>query len=95
MTEDSGNYRSVSLTSVSGKVIEKIILGATERYLKNKAIIRHSQYGFMEENSCLNNFVFFYDMVTHLVDEGRAVDVIFQDFTKAFNIMPHCILLDK
>ena len=43
MKEDPGNYRPVSLTSIPGKIMEKIILGATERHLKNNAIIRHSQ----------------------------------------------------
>ncbi|KFV15868.1 RNA-directed DNA polymerase from mobile element jockey, partial [Tauraco erythrolophus] len=37
--EDPGNYRPVSLTSVPGKIMEKIILGTTERRLKNNAII--------------------------------------------------------
>jgi len=44
--EDSGNHGPVSLTSEPGKIMEKIRLGATERHLKNNAIIRHSQHGF-------------------------------------------------
>ncbi|KAK4830473.1 hypothetical protein QYF61_011197 [Mycteria americana] len=35
------------------------------------------------------------DMVTHLVDEGKAVDAFWGDFSKAFYIVPHSILLDK
>lgn len=42
--EDPRNYRPISLTSVPVKVIEEIIMGAIERCLKNKAIIRHSQH---------------------------------------------------
>jgi len=42
MREDPGNYRPVSLTSVPGKIIEKIILCTTERHLKSNAIIRQS-----------------------------------------------------
>ncbi|KFP51221.1 RNA-directed DNA polymerase from mobile element jockey, partial [Cathartes aura] len=39
MREDAGNYRPVSLTSVPGKIMEKIILRTVERHLKNSAII--------------------------------------------------------
>ncbi|GAB0179602.1 mitochondrial enolase superfamily member 1 [Grus japonensis] len=49
--EDPGNYRPVSLTSVPGKIMEKVILGVTEKHLRDNAIVGHSQHGFMRGNS--------------------------------------------
>ena len=95
MREDPGNYRPVSLTSVPGKTTEKIIPSTMERHLKNNAIIRHNQHGFTKGKSWLTNLIPFYDRVTRLVDEGKAVNVVFQDFRKAFDTIPHSILLDK
>lgn len=93
MREDPGNKRPVSLTSASEKIMEKLIIGTIERHLKNNAIIRQSQCGFTDRKSYLTNLISFYDKVTHLLDEGNAVDVVFLDFT--FDTVPHNILLDK
>ncbi|PKU38047.1 rna-directed dna polymerase from mobile element jockey-like [Limosa lapponica baueri] len=92
--DDPGNYRPVSLTSVPGKVMEQIILSAIMQCVKDAQVIRPSQHGFMRGRSCLTNLISFYDKVTRLVDEGRAVDVVYLDFSKAFDTVSDSILLE-
>jgi len=93
--EDLGNYRPVSLTSVSGKIKEQFILSAVTRHVKDNQGIRPIQHGFMKDKSCFTNLISFSDQVAHLVGEGKAVDVICLDFSKAFDTISYSILLEK
>jgi len=56
--------------------------------VEEKKVIRSSPHGFTKGKSCLTNLIAFYDDMTCWVDEGRAVDVVYLDFSKAFDSLP-------
>ena len=90
-----GNYRPVSLTSQVSKVIESVLRDAIVSHLESNELIQDSQHGFRKGRSCLTNLLVFLDKVTGYIDEGYKVDVIYLDFAKAFDRVPHRRLLDK
>jgi len=63
--------------------------------VEEKKVIRCSQHGFTKGKSCLTNLIAVYDGMTGWVDEGRAVDVVYLDFSKAFDTVSHNIHLGK
>ena len=90
-----GNYRPISLTSVVCKLMETIIRDKIVNYLEENNIIKDSQHGFRHRRSCLTNLLDFFHDVYKAYDESRAVDIIYLDFQKAFDTVPHKRLISK
>ena len=63
--------------------------------MEEKKVVRSSQHGFTKGKSFLTNRIAFYDGRIDQADEGRAVDVVCLDFSKAFDTVSHDILLGK
>ena len=90
-----GNYRPISLTSILCKVMESILKDALMNHLLSNVLLKSSQHGFMKRKSCLTNLIEYLDKLTTLIDEGHSVDVLYLDFSKAFDKVPHARLMSK
>ena len=90
-----GNYRPVSLTSIVCKIMESIIRDNMVAHLIANELLHASQHGFMNSKSCQTNLLEYLDTLTSLVDQGYDIDVIYLDFAKAFDKVPHLRLLQK
>ena len=93
--DEPGNYRPISLTSVPGKILESIIVDEIVSHLESNNLILDSQHGFRNGRSCLTNLLdFFHDMYS-IYDTSRAIDILYLDFQKAFDKVPHKRLMAK
>ena len=64
-------------------------------FLIKHKLINPSQHGFLKAKSCLTNLLCFLEEITKWVDDGSPVDVIYLDFQKAFDKVPHQRLIRK
>ena len=93
MRNKSENYRTVSL--VIYKLLERLIKYHMVDFLVRHKLLNSSQHGFIKSRSCLTNMLWFLEEITKWLDEGSPVYIIYLDFQKKFDKVPHQRILLK
>jgi hypothetical protein len=93
--KNPANYRPVSLTSVACKQLEKIVRTRILRHMTDNSLISERQHGFLPGRSTTTQLLQVFDSWSTILDEGGELDVIYFDFAKAFDTVPHQRLLRK
>ena len=75
--------------------MESIIKDHVYGFLMQHNLLRSSQHGFMSNRSTNTNLLDFLEEVTTNIDQGLPVDVLYLDFSKAFDKVPIKRLLKK
>jgi hypothetical protein len=89
------SYRPISLTCICCKLLERLIKKAMTDFLEGNQLLNDAQHGFREKRSCLTNLLYSFERWTKYMDEHTPVDVIYIDFKKAFDSVPHKRLMKK
>ena len=92
---DPSNYRPVSLTSVICRVLESIIRDNIMYHLTSNNLIVDQQHGFVPKRGCLTKSIEFVDFATNNLHHKTPTDIVFLDFSKAFDKVSHRRLLLK
>jgi hypothetical protein len=58
-------------------------------HLESNGLLKGTQHVFRKGRSCLTNLLTFLDRVTEELDNGGSVNVIYLDFAKTFDKVPH------
>ena len=89
------NYWPTSLLSVLSKFLENHVHSLITSHLLERCILSDSQWGFLPGRSTVSALL---STVCHwfqLFEEGKEVFAVFQDFRKAFDSVPHGLLIQK
>ena len=87
------NYCLVSLTSVICKMLETIVKSKLVNYFVKNNLFSTRQHGFCANHSCATQLINVLDQWTLALDSGNSVDIIYLDFQKAFDRVPHARLM--
>lgn len=87
------NYRPISLTSIPCKMAEHLILRKILANVDN--VLSTRQHGFRQGLSCETQLCATLHQILNYVDKHKAVHAAVLDFTKAFDRVPHALLMEK
>jgi hypothetical protein len=89
------NYRPISLTSVVCKVLERIIKTQLTYFLTQSHQLCPHQFGFLKNSSTTDQLLHSTEKWTRILDDNFSLDIIYLDFSKAFDSVPHSKLFHK
>ena len=89
------NYRPISLTSLVMKTFERVL--KKELLARTAHLLDERQHGFLSHKSCTTNMVGFLDKVVLSINDLQtfSTDVVYFDFSKAFDSVNHDLILTK
>jgi hypothetical protein len=75
--------------------MEKLVKNEVMRFMDENKLITKHQHGFRNKKSCTTNLLEALDYATKVIYEKDSLDILFIDFEKAFDKVPHKRLLLK
>ena len=92
---DPSNYRPISITCTLCRVFERIIASTIKKFLYSNNILSLEQFGFLEERSTTTQLLTMLDDFYNELQKNKSIDIIYVDFSKAFDTVPIELLLNK
>jgi len=80
---------TISLTCICSKIPEHIIVSNISDHLDAHHVLCDEQHGFHHRRSCESQLISTIDDFASCLNDGGQCDVLFFDFSKAFDRVPH------
>ena len=85
----------MALTSHIVKVFERVVRRALVEHVERSGFFLDGQHGFRALRSTLTQLLSFWDSILDKLENESGVDVVYTDFSKAFDKVETGVLLQK
>ena len=92
---DVVNYRPISILPNTSKIIERVMHNQITHFINQHDILPPCQHGFRSHHSTTTCLVDFFNFVNSNLASGKHVMAVYIDFSKAFDLLSHDVLLEK
>nr|CAD2163913.1 unnamed protein product [Meloidogyne enterolobii] len=89
------DFRPISLLCSSSKILEKIIANELQSFIESNKILPACQHGFRKAHSVSTQLLEVMDDFTYALENKNSIDTIYFDLAKAFDTVPHSLLVSK
>jgi hypothetical protein len=89
------NYRPITLVNTFSKILERLVYNKLTLHLETHQLIHKHQYGFQKHRSTEHALLHVINTISTALNENKYCIGIFLDLKKAFDTVPHDILLKK
>ena len=92
---DPASYRPVALTELLVRVLEKLLQNIMERHAEKYGLFSEEQHGFRKKRSTISNILKCQQKILEERSQGKTVDTVFLDLSKAFDKVPTQMLIKR
>ena len=89
------NYRPISLTPITSKILEHIVHSNIMNFFEGNNILNNYQHGFRKKRSCVTQLITTLSDFANCLNNKKQIDSVILDFSKAFDKVDHVQLLSK
>lgn len=93
--KDLDDYRPISILPCLSKILEKLLHGQLLLYLQSNSLLDSFQSGFRPFHSTNTALLKIHHDIYEELEKNRATMLVLLDFKKAFDLVPHHLLIAK
>ena len=90
---DISCYRPISILSKISFIFERVLYNKLYSFVADR--LTHRQFGFTRKRSCQSQLLLYLHDIHKSLDENSESFAVYLDFCKAFDKVPHHVLLQK